>query len=141
MVQDVQRYHAYGHSGSMQPIMRQGSPTTSNYGLTYPAGTAVYIRGDFDTMDNPFHYTSDPTGDRYRPKPAAGLHFIILPPTIGNFNRTRLAMDGHYSDRTLGVAPRSYNAGINSVLHTTHRQNYLVPHRSHRSFPLAELLA
>jgi hypothetical protein len=140
LVQDVQRYRSYGHSGSMQPIVRQTSPTTSNYGHVYPAGTAVSTRGDFDTLDNPFHYTSDPTGDRYNSKPAAGLHFIIFQPTIGNFNRTRLAMDGHYSDKTLDVAPRSNNAGINSVLHTTHRQNYLVPPRIHRSFPLVEFL-
>jgi hypothetical protein len=50
-------------------------------------------------------------------------------------------MDGHYSDTTLPVAPRSHSAGINSVLFTTHRQNYLVPPRRHRSFPLAEFLA
>jgi len=30
---------------------------------------------------------------------------------------------------------------MNSVLFTTHRQNYLVPPRRHRSFPLAEFLA
>jgi hypothetical protein len=30
--------------------------------------------------------------------------------------------------------------GLNGVLHNTHRQNYLVPPRRHRSFPLAELL-
>jgi hypothetical protein len=50
-------------------------------------------------------------------------------------------MDGHYSDQTLPIAPRSPHAGINSVLFTTHRQNYLVPPRRHRSFPLAEFLA
>ena len=141
VVQDVQRYHTYGHSGSMQPIVRQTSPTTSNYGHTYTAGTAASVRGDFDTLDNPFHYTSDPAGDKHSQKPAAGLHFVVFQATIGNFNRTRLAMDGHYSDRTLDVPPRSYNAGINSVLHTTHRQNFLVPPRIHRSFPLAEFLA
>ena len=65
---------------------------------------------------------------------------IIFQATIGNFNRTRLAMDGHYSDKTLDIAPRSHNAGFNSVLFTTHRQNYLVPPRRHRSFPLAEFL-
>jgi hypothetical protein len=70
------------------------------------------------------------------------MHFIIFQPTIGNFNRTRLAMDGHYPDGTvLNLSPRSHGAGINSVLFTTHRQNYLVPPRSHRSFPLAEFLA
>jgi hypothetical protein len=50
-------------------------------------------------------------------------------------------MDGHYSNQTLSVAPRSPHAGINAVLFTTHRQNYLVPPRRHRSFPLAEFLA
>ena len=30
--------------------------------------------------------------------------------------------------------------GINSAMRATHRQNFLVPPRSHRSFPLAELL-
>src|SRR5260370_38081162 len=41
-------------------------------------------RGDFNTLDNPFHYTSDPTGDHYRSQPAAGMHFLIFQPTIGN---------------------------------------------------------
>ena len=31
--------------------------------------------------------------------------------------------------------------GLNSVLTTTHRQNFLVPPRIHRSFPLVELLS
>ena len=70
------------------------------------------------------------------------MHFLIFKPTIGNFNRTRLAMDGHYPDgTTLAVSPRSPNAGFNSALFTTYRQNYLIPSRSHHSFPLAEFLA
>ncbi|EFH90516.1 DUF7405 family protein [Ktedonobacter racemifer] len=142
IAQDVQKYQAYGHSGSMQSIVRQTTPTTTNYGKTYPAGIAVSARGDFNTVDNPFHYSSDPTGNHFSTKPAAGMHFIIFQPTIGNFNRTRLAMDGYYPDGTvLKLSPRSHGAGINSVLFTTHRQNYLVPPRSHRSFPLAEFLA
>jgi hypothetical protein len=36
------------------------------------------------------------------------------------------------------IDPRS--AGINAALTTTHRQNYLIPPRAHRSFPLVELL-
>src|SRR5258706_12979816 len=141
VVRDVQKYNAYGHSGSMQTIVRQGSPTTDNYGNVYPAAIAVSTRGDFNTLDNPFHYTSDPSGDRYSSQKAAGMHFLIFQPTIGNFNRTRLAMDGHYPDgTTLKLSPRSVGAGINSVLFTTHRQNYLVPPRTHRSFPLAEFL-
>ncbi|SOF02074.1 hypothetical protein SAMN05446589_9147 [Streptomyces sp. OV198] len=138
--QGVKRYHAYGHTGSMSQVDSTTSPTTSNYGKKYPAGTTIPVRGDFDTLDNPFHYTSDPTGDHYSNTKAAGVHFIAFQPTIGIFNRVRLAMDGHYPDRTLPMEPRSPHAGINSVLYTTHRQNYLVPPRRHRSFPLAEFL-
>ena len=35
--------------------------------------------------------------------------------------------------------PRDRDQGFNSILSTTHRQNFLVPPRVHRSFPLAEL--
>ena len=113
---------------------------TSNYGESYPAGTTIPVRGDFNTLDNPFHYTSDPTGDHYSTPPAAGLHFLMFQPTIEIFNSVRLAMDGHFPATTLPVSPHSPHAGINSVLQTTHRQNYLVPPRRHRSFPLAEFL-
>jgi hypothetical protein len=53
-------------------------------------------------------------------------------------------MDGVLPDGTnLRAAP--YNVpdsanGINSLIHATHRQNFLIPPRQHRSFPLAELL-
>jgi TAT (twin-arginine translocation) pathway signal sequence len=141
VVQGVQQYHAYGHTGSMAPVDSTTSPTTSNYGVAYPTGTTIPVRGDFDTLDNPFYYTADPTANHYSSTPAAGLHFIMFQPTIAIFNRVRLAMDGHYADQTLNLAPRSPHAGINSVLFTTHRQNFLVPPRRHRSFPLAEFLA
>jgi hypothetical protein len=137
----VQQYHAYGHSGSMAQVDSTTTPTTSNYGVAYPTGTTIPVRGDFNTLDNPFDYTADPTGNYYSSTPAAGLHFIVFQPTIAIFNTVRLAMDGHYADQTLPLAPRSPHAGINAVLFTTHRQNYLVPPRRHRSFPLAEFLA
>jgi hypothetical protein len=49
-------------------------------------------------------------------------------------------MDGHYPNgRGTGLPPHDAELGLNSVLRTTHRQNFLVPPRAHRSFPLAEL--
>jgi hypothetical protein len=140
VAEGVKRYHSYGHSGSLSVVDSTATDTTSNYGEVYPAGTTIPVRGDFNTLDNPFHYTSDPTADRHSNKPAAGLHFLMFQPTIEIFNSVRLAMDGHFPGRTLPVAAHSTHAGINSVLHTTHRQNYLVPPRRHRSFPLAEFL-
>jgi hypothetical protein len=136
----VKRHHSYGHSGSLSVVDSTASRTKSNYGKSYPAGTTIPVRGDFNTLDNPFHYSSDPTADHYSTEPAAGLHFLMFQPTIEIFNTVRLAMDGHFPGRTLPVPAHSAHAGINSVLHTTHRQNYLVPPRRHRSFPLAEFL-
>ena len=49
-------------------------------------------------------------------------------------------MDGVLPDGTKLAVPEGGRAqGFNSVLTTTHRQNFLVPPRRHRSFPLAEL--
>jgi Protein of unknown function (DUF2795) len=139
---DIQKYQAYGHNGSMQPVNRLQAATRSNYGHVYPAGTPVSNRGDFATLDNPFYYTSHPAGNHYSSKKAAGLHFLIFLPTTETFSRIRLAMDGYYPDgKTVSFSPRSPRAGLNSAVHTTHRQNFLIPPRSHRSFPLAEFLA
>jgi hypothetical protein len=137
----VKRYHSYGHSGSLSVVDSTISRIKSNYGELYPAGTTIPVRGDFNTLDNPFQYTSDPTGDHYSETPAAGLHFLMFQPTVEIFNSVRLAMDGQFPDTTLPIPPHSTQAGINSVLQTTHRQNYIVPPRRHRSFPLAEFLA
>jgi hypothetical protein len=136
----VKRYQSYGHSGSLSVVDSTASQIKSNYGERYPTGTTIPVRGDFNTLDNPFQYTSDPAGDHYSSQPAAGLHFLMFQPTIEIFNSVRLAMDGHFPGKTLPVTPQSIHAGINSVLQTTHRQNYLVPPRRHRSFPLAEFL-
>jgi hypothetical protein len=132
---------SYGHNGSMQPTNRLQKATTSNYGVTYPADTPLSNRGDFATLDHPFHYTSDPVGDHYSTKKSAGLHFLLFVPTAETFNRIRLAMDGYYPDgKRIDLSPRSPEAGLNSVVHTTHRQNFLIPSRSRRSFPLSEFL-
>jgi hypothetical protein len=136
----VKRHHSYGHSGSLSVVDSTASRIKSNYGESYPAGTTIPVRGDFNTLDNPFQFTSDPKADHYGKQPAAGLHFLMFQPTIEIFNSVRLAMDGHFPGMTLPVSPHSSHAGINSVLQTTHRQNYLVPPRRHRSFPLAEFL-
>jgi hypothetical protein len=115
---------------------------TDNYDNFYRAGTAIPQRADFNTLDNPFFYSANPRQNRYSSEPAAGLHFVVFVPTIDSFHRGRMAMDGRYPDGTvLKLKPRAYDMGFNAVLTTTHRQNFLVPPRAHRSFPLAEYLA
>jgi hypothetical protein len=67
---------------------------------------------------------------------SAGI--IAFTPTSDAFHRARKAMDGSYpTGSSLNLNERT-QAGFNQFLHTTHRQNFLVPPRAHRSFPLAE---
>ena len=106
-----------------------------------PGGDRVVQRADFNTLDNPFFWSSRPRLDRMHTQPSAGLHFVAFAPTSDSFHRARLAMDGRYAGRPVTpFAPRAEEQGLNSVLRTTHRQNFLVPPRRHRSFPLVELL-
>ena len=71
--------------------------------------------------------------------PMAGIHFLVFNPSSDDFNRNRLAMDGVLPGGTLEIPARDRAQGFNSILTTTHRQNFLVPPRRNRSFPLSEL--
>ena len=128
-----------GHSASLQPLSRLSSAEVDNYGERYAAGTALVQRADFNSLDNPFGWTSAEHTDKWRAEPAAGLHFVSFTATASIFERVRRAMDGQYPDgEGPGLPPHDEELGFNSVLRTTHRQNFLVPPRAHRSFPLAE---
>lgn len=138
---DYREAGTIGHSASIQPASRLQRDIVGTDGAVYPKGTAVPQRADFNTLDNPFAFSARPDVDGWSPDPAAGLHFVVFNPTSDDFHRTRLAMDGVLPDGTrLFFAPRSRGQGFNSVLQTTHRQNFLVPPRRHRSFPLVELI-
>jgi len=136
-----------GHSASLQPVSRLSSETVDNYGERYAAGTALVQRADFNTLENPFGWTADKRADGWEAGPAAGLHFVSFTATASIFERVRSAMDGHYPNgetirggaQGAVLASRDPELGFNSILRTTHRQNFLVPPRARRSFPLAEL--
>ncbi|MGH2970608.1 MAG: DUF7405 family protein [Gaiellaceae bacterium] len=127
----------FGHSASIQATSRLLQDTIGVDGTHYPKGTAIPQRADFNTLDNPFSFSAD---SRLSREPSAGVHFVVFNPSGDDFERNRLAMDGVLpGGMRLPVPPRNRAQGINSVLTTTHRQNFLVPPRRHRSFPLAEL--
>ena len=137
---DYRRYRQIGHSGAIQPASRLAEGVVGPDGTVYPKGTAIPHRADFNTLDNPFFWSAQPERDSLQETPAAGVHFVVFNPTGDDFRRNRLAMDGILPDGTvLAFEPRSRGQGFNHVLVTTHRQNFLVPPRRHRSFPLAEL--
>ena len=126
-----------GHSASIQTTSRLAASAKGPDGTRYPAGTAIPIRADFNTLDNPFLFSSTP--HEVQEGPVAGIHFVVFNPSSDDFNRNRLAMDGVIPGGKLELEARSRAQGFNSILTTTHRQNFLVPPRRHRSFPLAEL--
>ena len=93
-------------------------------------GTPVHIRADgpgFDSMDVPDH--------SLQPK----LHFAVFVPTAERFARMRHDQAALDLAKRHGVTPR--HNGIERFITATRRQNFLVPPRRHRSFPLVELAA
>jgi hypothetical protein len=141
VLREASRFHAVGHSSAMQPASRLPHDVVANDGRRFPKGTAIPQRADFNTLDNPFFWSSRPEVDGQVDEPAAGLHFVVFTPTADDFHRTRFAMDGILPDgSSVPLDPRSRAQGFNSILRPTHRQNFLVPPRRHRALPLVELL-
>jgi hypothetical protein len=139
---DFARTKQIGHSAALQTVSRLASTAVGASGAIYGPGTAIPHRADFNTLDNPFFWSADPERDGMDSTPAAGVHFVVFNPSSDDFARGRLAMDGVLPDGTkLSFHPRDRGQGFNSILRTTHRQNFLVPPRRHRSFPLVELLS
>jgi hypothetical protein len=121
---------------------RLAGDVTDNYGRTRKKGTAVPLREDFNTIDNPFAWTSDPARDHFSTTGAAGMHFVAFVPATSKFHAARNAMDGVLPDGTNLRSDTLTDAhiGINAAIRASHRQNYLIPPRAHRSFPLVELM-
>ena len=126
-----------GHSASIQTTSRLDRQFVAADGTVYPKGAAIPVRADFNTLDNPFAWSVRP--DEIGATAAAGVHFVVFNPTSDDFHRNRRAMDGVLPGGKIAFKPRAREQGFNEVLSTTHRQNYLVPPRRHRSFPLAEV--
>jgi dye decolorizing peroxidase len=81
---------------------------------------AIIIRRDFDTVDG---------GE-------AGLHFVALQRSIGDFVKTRTAMNAARAQTLNPAINDTVNNGINEFIFVTRRANYAVPSRADRSFPL-----
>jgi hypothetical protein len=128
-----------GHNSLLQQVTRLPAEKTDAYGRIWPTGTPVPVREDFNTLDQPFTMSANPVRDQWSAtQNRPGLHFVVFVPSSGRFHAARHAMDGLLPDGTVVGTPQGN--GINAMLSTTHRQNFLVPPRAHRSFPMAELL-
>jgi hypothetical protein len=138
--QDASGSRLLGHNALLQQATRLAATTYDNYGRRRVQGTPVPLREDFNTLDDPFAWAPGGVGPTNKP----GMHFVAFVPGHHLFHRARLAMDGVMPDGTnFRAAPYSLsdeNIGINARMRASHRQNYVIPPRRNRSFPLVELL-
>lgn len=91
-------------------------------------GTPMHIRADgpgFDSLDVP------------EGSPQPKLHFSIFVPTAAFFATMRRSQASLDLAQKWGVP--TANLGLERFLTATRRQNFLVPPRRHRAFPLVEL--
>jgi hypothetical protein len=131
---DFERTGRIGHSAAIQTTSRLAADASARRNAL-PKGTAIPIRADFNTLDNPFEFSDSRRGS----EPARCRQSLRrlqpderrLPPQPPRDGRR--APDGTLPSAA-GPQP-----GLQLVLRTTHRQNFLVPPRRHRSFPLAEI--
>nr|MBA2463179.1 hypothetical protein [Actinomycetota bacterium] len=96
-----------GHGAAIQATSRLEEDVIGPDETLYTRGTAVPQRADFNTLDNPFFWTSTPERDGMAEGAAAGVHFLTFNPSSDDFRRNRLAMDGVLPDgRRLELEPR-----------------------------------
>ncbi|MBV8940608.1 MAG: hypothetical protein JO240_02635 [Solirubrobacterales bacterium] len=137
---DATNQHLLGHNALLQQAARLATTTYDNYGRRRPQGTSVPLREDFNTLDDPFFWAPGGVGPTNKP----GMHFVAFVPGHHLFHRARLAMDGVMPDGTNFRNPpyslQDKDIGINAMIKASHRQNYVLPPRRNRSFPLVELL-
>ena len=132
---DAATYKLVGHNEQMQYLSRVETDTITAYGNTVEKGSVFFLRQDFDTVENPFSFWAD---GEVSTQPRAAVHFVGMGPSAQHYERMRLEMDSQDQSRQHGLADDAL--GFTNILLTTHRQNFLLPPRARRSFPLAELL-
>ncbi len=122
-----------GHEAALQQVSRAAD------------GTPLHIRADgpgFDRMDVPaFRTFPGPSGAEV---PAGSnqfkLQFFMYLPTADLFARMRTAQAAQQFQKQYMGGSTDDN-GLERFITATRRQNFLVPPRRHRAFPLLELAA
>jgi hypothetical protein len=133
--EDVAQHGLVGHNEQMQYLSRLDRDTTTAYGQKLEKGTVFFLRQDFDTVENPFGFWAD---GRVGAQPAPAVHFVGFGPSAQHFELMRQEMDSQDLKAKHNLPDE--NIGFTDILVTSHRQNYLLPPRARRAFPLAEMV-
>jgi hypothetical protein len=115
----INTYHGQRRLGHLSAVQRSSRAAD---------GTPLHIRADgpgFDSLDVP--------DGSAQPK----LHFCIFVPTADLFRIMRLHQASRDLTDTYNVDPN--HTGLERFITTTRRQNFLIPPRRHRAFPLLEV--
>jgi hypothetical protein len=120
-----------GHEAGLQRVSRAAD------------GTPLHIRNDgpgFDAMDVPAFRTFPGPGGVDVPAGSNQfkLQFIIFVPTSEFFRAMRVSVAAQDLQHQF-LADQDDDNGLERFITATRRQNFLVPPRRHRSFPLLEL--
>jgi hypothetical protein len=114
--------------GTFQGQPRMGHESALQRSSRAADGTPIHVR-----MDGPGFNSMDVPGGSQQPK----LQFTVFVPTAEFFRVMRVNQASLDLVKQFGVADE--DNGLERFLTTTRRQNFLVPPRRHRAFPLVEL--
>ena len=84
--QDAKDHGLVGHNAQMQFLSRLEKDTTTIYGDRLPKGTVLFLRQDFDTVENPFEFSSE---GAVSIAPHPGVHFVGFCPSAQHFEKIR----------------------------------------------------
>jgi hypothetical protein len=120
-----------GHEAALQQVSRAGD------------GTPLHIRADgpgFDGLDVPAFRTFPGANGTDVPAGSSQfkLQFLIYVPAADLFARMRTAQAAQGLEQEF-LDGRGDDNGLERHITATRRQNFLVPPRRHRAFPLLEL--
>jgi hypothetical protein len=104
-------------------------------------GTPIHIRNDgpgLDTMDTPAFQLFPGQGTVSAGSYQFKLQFLVFVPTADFFARMRTAQASQDLQHQF-LSDSGEDNGLERFITATRRQNFLVPPRRHRSFPLIEL--
>jgi hypothetical protein len=124
---DDARQNAMGE-GTLGGAQRIGHTTALQRASRAGDGKPLHLR-----IDGPGYDALDVPGGSEQPK----THFSMFVPSAEVFERMRRYQAATDLAQAFGVRPEAN--GIERFVTTTRRQNFLVPSREHRAFPLLEL--